>query len=512
MEVCPDFFAYLCAIYVPLGWAFALHISNIHEHLFDNFAPHMLPLVEANSLYKQIHGPSATIYNTLQTIANQGQKLVLWAPSDPPKLAAFLGELYKFVSNSRQPFHMMLVIPYDPMPHCDSVELIQELWTNPILMGKYTSMIKEVRYYAQPMRCVFTGPVGPLHHFKSLATFLVSNEALPVSPSVINWKTTLVEEDLGHVILVDVPMHSVVDIHFILAKAQLHGLIGWEPARRSPAHSPGNPRQLICGYFNPQQVSVSDLVLLVKGVKTLVNQEGVFVGSHLLYTDETSFVVDFGDVIGLEPCRELTQEVVLVSRKRAIITTYAPKVSWEPILTAQAKLSPLCAIASIRFRKMLGLANLIWLKPALTADQVHKYKQQAALTSKSASEQERATLQMQLRVEGMPQVGHESICDGIMAKVNEVTHLSLTKSTTPVPQSGQWAPCYRGDGLFAQQILLQLPSDEALKLVFVHVHGSGVKIAGHNLSIEARSSHAAVSTAGSAACNTLWPTGGGPCL
>ena len=512
MEVCPDFLTYLCSMYASAGWTCGLHISNIHEHHFDCCIPHMLPSEEANMVYRQLHGPNPTVASALHTLASLSKKLILWAPTDQSKLATLLGEAFKFASSTVLSFNLMLVIPYDPMPHCDSVELIQELWTNPVLQGRYTSMIKAVKYYSQPMRCVFTGPVGPMHHMKSLATFHVSNDAVQVPPSVVNWKTTLVDKDLGHVVLVDVPMHLVVDIHAILARSQLHGLIGWEPARRSPAHSPANPRQLICGYFNPQQISVTDLVLLVKGVRSLINQEGVFVGSHLLYKDETSFVLDFGDVLGLEACRDLIQEIVLISKKRAIVTTYAPKLLWEPILTTQAKHSPLAAITSIRFRKMLRLPNNVWMKPALTADQVSKFRQQAALATKPTMEQERAALQMQLRIEGLPQVGHEAVCADIMSKVSEVTKLPLAQSGTHTPSPGQWAPCYRGDGSFAQQIVLQLPSKEALQQVIVCVHGSGIKISGYDLSIEARSAHASVSAAGRAACNTLWPSVGGPCL
>ena len=79
-------------------------------------------------------------------------------------------------------------------------------------------------------------------------------------------------------------------------------------------------------------------------------------------------------------------------------------------MTQQSIDSPLMAVSCIRFRRALNLPNNVWLKPARTYEQIAKAKQQALLATRPALEQAQAALQMQLRVEGLPEVEHVSVC------------------------------------------------------------------------------------------------------
>ena len=49
-----------------------------------------------------------------------------------------------------------------------------------------------------------------------------------------------------------------------------------------------------------------------------------------------------------------------------------------------------------------------------------------------------------------------------------------------------------------QQVLLQLADEDQVRTVFVHTHGSGVKVCGENLMVEVSTIHSAVETAGRA--------------
>ena len=136
-------------------------------------------------------------------------------------------------------------------------------------------MIKAARFYVQPMRCLFTGPVGPLHHLKSLVLFHLSNEAPIIPPAIVSWKTCLLHRDIGYTVVIDTPMQYVMEINAILAKSKFTALLGWDHARRSPAHSPTAPRQLICGFFDIDRVCLMDLALIVKALQGLIQHEGV---------------------------------------------------------------------------------------------------------------------------------------------------------------------------------------------------------------------------------------------
>ena len=277
------------------------------------------------------------------------------------------------------------------------------------------------------------------------------------------------------------------------------------------------PRQCICGYFDSSLVSILDLALIVRSLRDTLAFEGVLIGSQLLFQDNTSFVVDFGEVHALHECRDLIQEAVLVSRKRAIITTLFPKQMWEPIITQQMLTMPLGAISCIRFRKALNLPSSVWLKPMLTGDQIQTARQRCVLAKQTVAEQNARSLQAHLRIEGLPHIQHESICLELMQKIAEISDVVLSRAATHTPQSGEWAPCYRSDGSFSQQIVIQLHSAAALGNIIMHVNGSGVKVAGKNLVVEVRSIHPNFSAAGLTALNFVLdaatsPTQGTPCL
>ena len=507
MEVCPDLLAYLCKEFGCDGWKMGLHMTNLYDFNLAQFSPHILPLSEAAQVYRWLHSPPATVASTLQGMADR--KLILWAPTDTGRLNVLLNEIAKLGKSGAHGLNIVLVVPYEPMPGCDSVDLIQELWTHPLLQKKYAPMIKAVKFLTQPMRCTFTGPVGPLHHLKSLALFRLSTEGVITPPVVISWKTKLLDRDLGHTIMVDIPMQHVMEVSAIVLQAQLPGLLGWDANRRSPAHVAGAPRQVLCGYFSASDVCMIDIALFVKSLRLSIPHDSVHVGSHFLFTDETSFVIEFGEVCSLVAYMDLIQESVLVSRKKALITTMHPKNSFEPILTSQMRAEPLSAVSCIRFRKALDVPNSVWIKPALTDDQVAKARQQASIQKKTPKDKLSATLLTHLRIEGLPHVGHISVCQELMQKVCIAASLSLVQASQANPDPNEWAISYRGDGSFAQQIAVQLTSEDSLRALIMSVHGSGVRVAGRNLAVEVRSAHPDASCAGLSAGNLVHCAGPG---
>jgi hypothetical protein len=224
-------------------------------------------------------------------------------------------------------------------------------------------------------------------------------------------------------------------------------------------------------------------------------------------------LVEFGDVCSLDEFKDFFQEVVVVSKQKAIITTMAPKDVLEPILTAQNKANPLTGLTCFKFRKALGLPSIVWLKPSLTEEYVDRARKQAANDKKAPKDKELASLLTHLRVEGLPQVGHEVVCCELMQSVCAAAGLNFVRSLTDTLSPNQWAICYRGDGTFAQQIVVQTAAVEDVKALLMKVHGSGVKVAGRNLAIEVRASHPTAEKAGMCAANIIAsPSGVGQCL
>jgi len=244
------------------------------------------------------------------------------------------------------------------------------------------------------------------------------------------------------------------------------------------------------------------------------------IGSQSLVNDPSSYIVECGDMHVLYSCAWLMQECVVISSKKAIMTTLQPKHVWEDAVTKLAQESPSACISAIKFRKSLGLpGSVVWIKPLLLQDEMQKAKQQASLKNWNETEQERASLHTILRIEGMPLVQHEAVCDELIGKVSLATGILLNKSTSSIPGTHEWAICYRGGVEFSQKIAIQLADEKELHSMIAHIQGCGIKVGGLNLLVEVKSIHPQFHPAGTSSRNFVTPPtalvnhfGGGTCL
>ena len=439
----------------------------------------------------------------------------MWAPGDNGKWANVLNGLLKIQREGVHAFEMKFVIPFDPIPGVEDVETLTELWFNPCLLNKYKSIVRAAVFYKQAMRCVFTGQAGPMHNLKSLLIVRCSSNAESIPPTIMSWKTNLLNRNLGYALTVDVSASGLEEARCALEKLSLEGLAGWEPPRRSPASNPDRPRLVIRGFVDPSMATALDLALMVKVLRTTPGMEQCLVGSSVLVGDCSALVVEFGDVSVIDStCNKAIQEILVISNRKALMTTLQAKQVWEGLLTQQMESRPLDAITVIRMRQSLGLKNSVWVKPLMVEDQVRSKKKQGALARLPSDEQIQAALQAELRIEGMPNTSHMQACEELINKVTEVTGVQLTKATSDKPGVGEWFPCYKNGGDFAQRIAVQLPSSEALKNVIQKINGSGIRVGGFDLGVEVLSMHPGFSAASTEGSNYVFPHvgPGGTCL
>ena len=246
-------------------------------------------------------------------------------------------------------------------------------------------------------------------------------------------------------------------------------------------------------------------------------------GSQSLFESPTTYVVECGDIRSVVSCSAHWQEAVVISKKKVIISTLAPKAIWEDILTQMNQASPSEAIGCLRFRQSLGIKNTVWVKPLLLQSSIQINQQRASVARRGNGEQQKVFQQARLRVEGLPQVQHEVSCDMLMAKVSETCGSSFHKVVGGNLEIGGYMINYRQDGEFAQSITVQLDSDASLCDLVRRVHGSGIRINNRNLVVEVGSLHPNFSLAGNVPKNLIPPTSaassssfgapeGGPCL
>ena len=493
MEVCPEFLHFLN---VALnrnedgvgGWKMALHMSNLLQVDLEQYGDSIVPLGEAQQLYRILHSHPSIMGPALKGLADK--QLVLWAPTDNGKLLNLFGELLKIAKGGDKPIDLKLIVTYDPIVGCEDIDTLLELWHHISLNQKYKPIIKGHTFFDVPMRCVVTGGSGPLHVMKSMLMVHICGSGEVSPPIITPWKNMIISHNIGPAISLDFPTDSMIMIQECVNRANTPGLVGWDVPRRSPAHSPGAPRHVMVGYFNPEVVGPLELTLLVKDLRSNSALQECMIGSQSLLNDTTSYVVDCGDINILSTCHWLLQEVLVISKRRVIMTSLHPKHTWEQVITQQAHETPSSAITSIKFRKRLGMpASLVWLKPLILQEDLQRSRQQAGIAMKSKDEQTRVSRHAHIRIEGLPHVEHDVVCVELMTKVAEILQIPLGRAATTTPGSNEWSICYTADGEFAQKIAIQFDQDESIQKLVAHVHGCGVKVGGKNLVTEVKSLH-----------------------
>ena len=418
------------------------------------------------------------------------RRLVLWAPTDNGKLLNLLGELLKIAKGGAQQINLKLLVTFDPIVGCDCIDTLLELWHHICLNPKYKPVIKGHTLFDLPMRCVVTGGAGPLHVVKSIMMVHVCNIGEIIPPQLLPWKLTLLKHDLGPVILIDFPSDQLLRVQTCIDSSALPGHIGWDSPRRSPAHHPGTPRHVICGFSDANLVSALEITLIVKDLRNKEALQGCMIGPQSLLNDTTSYVVDCGDINILSTCHWLMQETLVISKKRVLMTSLHPKHIWEQVVTQQAQENPSSAVTSIKFRKRLNMpTSIVWLKPLLLQEDLQRSRQLASVASRSKEEQARVNRHAFIRIEGLSHVEHDMLCVELMTKVTQVLQIPLGRASTITPNSNEWAICYSSEGEFAQKIAIQFDSEEAIQKLIAHVHGCGIKVGGKNLIAEVKSLH-----------------------
>jgi len=160
-----------------------------------------------------------------------------------------LSELMKIHKSGDVSMNLQLVIPFDTIPGCASIRTLLEVWTHPVLQNKFKSIVRDVSIFMQPMKCVFTGPSGPIHGRKSVLIAHITNKGPHAEPIGIPWRWSIDVQVTRGLISVDFPAEHSFHVSDILSKVVLPGLLGWEGPTRSPGSGPGNPRYIIEGIF-----------------------------------------------------------------------------------------------------------------------------------------------------------------------------------------------------------------------------------------------------------------------
>ena len=449
---------------------YQLHLSNLLE--FPRIRPEQVQ--ECRATMDAIYKGHATTLAMLQGL--KGSSLTIWAPQETNILSNLLATFHKHILQAPAAGALTLLIPYDPLPGCSTPQLILDLWSNPIFTGKQKGLIGKVEFLTTPTRCVFAGTFAPLHHVKSLVLVELNGSGASSPMAMVQWRPRVAELENARALTIDCDTSEELLVHKFLTRLPLPGLIRWAGPVRSPGSSAMKKRSVFVGFFPRTQVTNMDLRLIIEHMKMQDEMSGVLLGNRDLTGDPTAMVVEMGAPSAVEELHYLMDEVVLVSRRRAVMTTSRAAQDWVRCVTAQAGSDPTNAIEKIRYRSARN-GGRPWIQPSVLEGEVRAGRTRAAAAKAPPRQAREMTKRATISVQGLIASNPNRLLALIMDKVVQVTKVQWEmKGETKQPN--EFDPKKDIDGNWTGRIDVQADMDITIQTMLDELDGVGVTAEG----------------------------------
>jgi len=464
----------------------ALHLSNVQCMPIDTMnlelqnrpetRTRILNVPESRDVYNGINKGKPNIKNTLYHL--KGNTLVTWCPEGAEQVHRVMQCIKEVYTESGISVRIQFLVPYIPLPDCTTVELIQDMWTHPLLHPVHENMITDVQYLKEPSRCVFTGDFSPMHLLKAYAVISVQAVAGATLSSIISWCPPLHENGEAEDQQIIVDCKAVVSSLLLKGLAEegeklLPGRISFKLGPRSHGSMQGHKRVTIIGTFtNSSQL---EMLLCINRLKCVSGAGDYFVGRRALYVDSGAVVLDLDNPEQLESLFPLCDEALLAGRRKAIINPKCSAADWRDLLTSNVNLNNVVA----RYRKSGPNKGEVFAKASRLQTHVRADRINKSLNNAPANEAVLKRLQLILEIHGIDGEAFPEIPAQVMHKLA----VELGSQLTQVPPSndalnfGEWQIKERNGG-WSGGILLQCSSLEDIAKILNVAHGRGIKVGG----------------------------------
>ena len=464
------------------NWGVALHLSNL---LGVDFAstPHILPPAESRRILDALcKGPSKGV-EALSKF--QGGGVVTWAPQESDALqrlvAAFVKHATEAIPGSG--CQLVLLVPHDPYPECDSPAQVLDLWWHPILGDRYSDVVKEVTFLRQPCCNVFSGIASPTYHNKAIVMITLGAHPQASPPAMIQWRPTLLTTGGNFTVIVDCPAADMLKTRRALTQAAAHGLARWEGPMRSFGTQGSDRRICFFGYFPKDKTTRLDVRLCIEGLKRRPDLKGALVGSQDLFSDSRALLADILHPSGSTRIADLCEQSVFVSPKLMLLHTSEPKDVWELRLTELMLEDASKAIDRLRWRKS-GHGGRVFAKP-LALDAQIRAAQATARTRNNTGIEYDPSLSSMIVIRGALGANPDQLVEDLMAIIASRIGLVLSRGECERNlKPGQWRQVVDGAGQCTGSVRLVLASLVEVRSLGSNVSATAVEINGHVQHIE----------------------------
>jgi len=470
----------------------ALHLSNLQriplQSLCDQTAgitnqPRVLKPEDCRELYTRLSQAQVKIEEAL--VKFRGGGLLIWAPDNNDQIPRLMNALQKIYTDGGVNVKLQILVPFTPLPGCNTAESILDLWGHPLLHSRYDNLIKEVCFIREASRCVFTRDGTPVHTVKNIAV-ITAQANLDNSRATIHSMRNMLLEDIhpGEQIFIDAPSGNTNAIWQKLNAMRLLAgpvQIAWKLQTRSRGHTSTHPRSTLTGYTH--NVAQVELRALISKIKAEFGGENMIIGRRGMFNDNNTIIAE-GSIAQITALCPLVEECVLVSPSKALFTPKASAETFSNVLTESDDLRTLV----LRYRKSGPLKGTIFARPKVLPNHLRAERHNAFISRLPLSEASLLKLQVNIEVLGIDGSSHEELPKKIMNKIAAETNTSLLEVHDEIKslEAGEWRQILR-EGRWVGRILLQCEATDDLHKVYNIVNGRGVCIDGVARTLEVSS-------------------------
>jgi len=469
----------------------ALHLSDLQRmnpaaqqlSASETGQPRVLALNDSRELYNRLGQSQEKIEEALSIFQKGG--IVIWAPDNHDQLPRIVSALRRIYTNKGICVQLTMLVPYMPLPGCESSETIMDLWTHPLLHNKNKDMVSNVTFIREASRCVFTRDSTPVHHVKNIAAVTIRADGGQGTNTEYCLRAMLVDNFTNATqILVDVPAGSANDVWL-----KLNATCGpttafqleWKLQRRSRGSKPGLARNLLVGYS--KCIAIAEVRAVIKFVIGTVGGGDVFVGHSGMFADKTNIILD-ADIKHITALLPLAESCVLVTPSKALIVPGRPAREFSDALSGSEELMTV----SIRYRKSGDMRGEVFARPQALQNQIraaqHNKRAQRLPGSEAALQQNQIVIEV-LSIEGR---NHQDLAQKIMNRVGQEMGISYRESQDESGSlgAGEWrAGCSQGE--WEGRILVQCSSPQEVSNVHSKTNGRGICVDGTTRTLEVTS-------------------------
>jgi hypothetical protein len=426
-----------------------LQLSNLQE---INLLTYAATPLQARLIHEVMNKDCQQIANILES---QGlRRLVLWGPSDSPSTGRWLATFRKLWDRFPDlKLNLLLDRPLLPgrLPPKDVVDY----WPTPWLTTVAKDWVEDVRLLYPPLKVLDDGPNGPRLRERTMGLITMTgtrHDTLP-TPMATSWMPTGSEPQGKEAIVIDYDRAQDNDIRRLLTTITHDMIHTWS----RPASSPADAKQrcTIYGYLREEASDLHCVLLVRKLYSMMAHVPHIAIGHTAIMHDPGALIAESQGPSGILAVVGLTEQLIFLSAKKAVLITTTGHTTWEESLTGQATADEPERVLRLSWRRSTR-GGRTWVAP-----QVIGIKHKAEMTNDWMTQAgpTRGTIYVQLQ--GDIDEAPDRIGNNILSKLVEWTSRPwalLPLDSFPMP--GQLAPARGRSGEWDGAFLIETDSPE----------------------------------------------------